>query len=325
MKSSISFTAAQDSAGRPNGSSPVAFSWVQSSILKFSPQGKFSLSFPPECPLQFHCLEFSLEHRLTPSCHDFLELVYVFEGQGRFLVEDRAFPMKTGDVLLVGCQQFHRIQADRRQRLRIIALHFLPELIHRPGGPVLDFEYLKPFHYRGAAFSHRIAAASPSSNLVLDRLQQIDREIRSTKRDYALAVKTYLLDILLVVSRHYQQESSPRVLPDRHLRDFDRLREVFGHVNHHFKEPLAHRDVAKLAGMSPTYFCRFFKTITGNTFTDYVLKLRLDFAIELLSGSAMTMTEIAYASGFSSHSYFDRVFKRLMGMTPLEFRHKLDA
>ena len=79
--------------------------------------------------------------------------------------------------------------------------------------------------------------------------------------------------------------------------------------------------MARLAHMSPQYFCRFFKTATGTTMTEYVL--RMDLAMEFLSGSAMSVTEIAYASGFSSHSYFDRVFKRLMGVTPQEYRRQL--
>ena len=57
--------------------------------------------------------------------------------------------------------------------------------------------------------------------------------------------------------------------------------------------------------------------------TEYILRLRVDLSADLLSNSAMSVTDIAYATGFSSHSYFDRVFKRLKGMTPLEYRRHL--
>jgi len=75
--------------------------------------------------------------------------------------------------------------------------------------------------------------------------------------------------------------------------------------------------------MSPAYFCRFFKGVTGTTLTEYVLRTRIDRGMEFLSNSSLSVTDIAYKTGFSSHSYFDRVFKRLKGVTPLEYRRRL--
>jgi AraC-like DNA-binding protein len=80
-----------------------------------------------------------------------------------------------------------------------------------------------------------------------------------------------------------------------------------------------------MAHMSPAYFCRFFKATTGDTATEYILRLRVDMSADLLANSAKSVTDIAYAVGFSSHSYYDRVFKRLMGMTPLEYRRQIPA
>lgn len=61
----------------------------------------------------------------------------------------------------------------------------------------------------------------------------------------------------------------------------------------------------------------------GTSVPEYVLKLRIDLAMEFLADGGMSVTEIAYAAGFSSHSYFDRLFKRCKGLSPLEYRRQL--
>jgi AraC family transcriptional activator of pobA len=296
------------------------FVWASSRTMRFTDQGEFPLTFPPECPFRHHCLEFSLEDRLTPSYHDCLEITFIYEGAGRFTVENRAYPVTAGDLVLVGKRQFHLMQADGTQPARIIALHFMPELVSQVGGPALDFEYVKPFHYRSAWFSHRIRAADMPEDLLLDRIRRIDQAIRQGGDGYPLAVKTYLIDILLEVSHHCRRSNPGWLRPDKSARDFDRLHAAIGYLNQHYPEPISLSLVAKLVSMSPNYFCRFFKDVTGHTLTDFVLRMRVDRAVELLSDSAMSVAEIAYQCGFSSQSYFGRVFKRLKGLTPQQYR-----
>jgi AraC-like DNA-binding protein len=315
-------------AGQP--SSPAAgttmaegFPWESSRALRFTPQGEYPLAFPPECPVRLHFFHFTVDHRLTPSYHDYLELALICDGQGCLVVEHQRYPVAPGDVLIIGSREFHLLQATHGQTLKAASLHFRPELIHAPGGSALDFEYLRPFHHRGDGFSHRIPRASLPEGLVLDRLTRIYQAIRAGGSAYPLAVKTYLNDILLELHRRQGDGRGPLVPRDRRVRDFERLREVLSHVRKNCPDPVSLRQVARMAHMSPNYFCRFFKAVTGHTLTEYVLRLRVDLAMEFLSSSAMSVTEIAYASGFSSHSYFDRVFKRLKGLTPVEYRRRL--
>jgi AraC-like DNA-binding protein len=298
-----------------------AFPWVSSRTLRFTPQGEFPLAFSPECPLLLHCLQFTGEHRLTPSYHEHLEISYVFEGRGAFVLESRRYPLQTGDVVVVGRREFHLIEAEFATPLRALSLHFMPEFVHPLGGSVLDFEYLRPFRHHGAHFSHRVPADQVPRDFVLDRLWRIHEETTARREDYPLAVKTQLCDLLFALSRHYRRAN---VQGEAHRpRDFERLREVFSHLRKNCHEPVSLQQMARLAHMSPQYFCRFFNAVTGHTLTDYVLRMRVDLAMEYLSSSALTVTEIAYAAGFSSHSYFDRVFKRLKGLTPLEYRRQL--
>ena len=270
-------------------------------------------------------MHFTGDYRLTPSHHDYLELTLLFEGRGVFTVENRQYSVSAGDVLLIASREFHLLEANQGCSVKAASIHFMPELLHAPGGPAIDLEYLRPFRYRTTAFSHQIAPGALPPNLVLDRIRRMHAEIQAGGEGYPLAVKTYLADILLEVARHHRRLGGEVVPQNRRVRDFERLREVFDHVRKSCAERILLSEVARMAHMTPNYFCRFFRAVSGSTFSEYVQRVRVDLATDLLAGGVMSVTDVAYAAGFSSHSYFDRVFKQLKGVTPQEYRSQLQA
>jgi two-component system response regulator YesN len=80
--------------------------------------------------------------------------------------------------------------------------------------------------------------------------------------------------------------------------------------------------VARSVNANPTYFSEKFKQVTGTNFVDYVARTRFDRARELLHNGDVPFSEIAFAAGFQSLSRFNRVFKRLSGKSPMQYRLK---
>ena len=91
-------------------------------------------------------------------------------------------------------------------------------------------------------------------------------------------------------------------------------------IDKNYAESLSLSSAAKAAHLSPVYFCRLFKRATGFGFSAYLARLRIDRAKSLLRDSALRVNEIALAIGFGSIPHFNRVFKRLVGKSPSEFR-----
>jgi len=88
--------------------------------------------------------------------------------------------------------------------------------------------------------------------------------------------------------------------------------------------PLAARDVAAELGMSESGFSRFFRRATGNTFTGFVNRVRVNRACQLLMESDRLVTHICYEVGFNNVANFNRRFLEIKGMTPTEFRREAD-
>jgi AraC-like DNA-binding protein len=83
--------------------------------------------------------------------------------------------------------------------------------------------------------------------------------------------------------------------------------------------------VARHAAISPFYLCKKFKEVTGLNFTDYVSRVRVEKARQLLSDPNQRVSEIAYQTGFQSLSHFNRCFKRITGQSPAACRAELQT
>ncbi len=94
-------------------------------------------------------------------------------------------------------------------------------------------------------------------------------------------------------------------------------------IDEHQAEDLSLAEVAKAVNCSTFYFCKMFKKTTGLHFTEYLARVRIEKAKNLLLNPNLRISEIAYEVGFQSLTHFNRVFRRLVGESPTEYRQKL--
>jgi len=97
------------------------------------------------------------------------------------------------------------------------------------------------------------------------------------------------------------------------------------YIQQHKSEPLHLAAVAQASGASVFHFCKVFKKSTGLKFTDYVARIRLEDAKTQLLNPGRRISEVAYDVGFQSLTQFNRMFKRIFGESPTEFRANLHS
>ncbi len=90
-----------------------------------------------------------------------------------------------------------------------------------------------------------------------------------------------------------------------------------------YSEALSLEQVAKAVNTSSFYFCKMFKRITGLNFTEYVSRVRIERAKNLLLNPNLRISEIAFEVGFQSLTHFNRVFRKMVGLSPTDYRGKL--
>lgn len=96
-------------------------------------------------------------------------------------------------------------------------------------------------------------------------------------------------------------------------------------IEEHHTEELSLGQVAKAVNTSIFYFCKLFRKVTSITFTEFVSRTRVEKAKNLLLNPNLRVSEIAFEVGFQSLTHFNRTFKRLMGLSPTEYREQLPS
>ena len=104
----------------------------------------------------------------------------------------------------------------------------------------------------------------------------------------------------------------------------DQVNALVNRIARDFAQPLSAADLAAELGMTESRFSRFFRRATGNTFTDFVNRIRVNRAGQLLMDTDRLVTHIGYEVGFNNIANFNRRFLEIKGMTPSEFRRQAD-
>jgi AraC-like DNA-binding protein len=101
----------------------------------------------------------------------------------------------------------------------------------------------------------------------------------------------------------------------------EKFNNIIDYMHMHYNEPLNTAQAAELAHLSECYFCRLFKMHTQESFTAYLNNIRIQKSIDLLKNSKMSITAVAATVGFNDVNYFCRIFRRIIGNSPQQYRN----
>lgn len=180
---------------------------------------------------------------------------------------------------------------------------------------------------KGKSFSRYISAFLNVHNkditiLSKDANSELARCFDNINNEYKTMQAGYEFNILgnlyLVLGQLFKSKSIlPCISNDSEM---SRVNDIFEYVERNYMNKITMKEVCKDNYISPSHFCRVFKNTTGKSFVDYLNFRRAYEAEKLLSKTNMTVTDIAFSVGFSTTSYFDRVFKKYYKISPSKYR-----
>jgi len=128
--------------------------------------------------------------------------------------------------------------------------------------------------------------------------------------------------LLTIFAQHLTMLSN-QVVVRRDNAELPAITKAKTYIQEHQAEDISLGDVAKAVCMSSYYFCKMFRKVAGVNFTDYLSRVRIEKSKNLLLNPNLRISEIAYEVGFQSLTHFNRVFKRIVGQSPTEYRAHL--
>jgi len=251
--------------------------------------------------------------------HPEVELTYISSSCGRRVVGDHVGSFEEGDLVLHGPNLPHVYLNDSRGSrskswARASVLQFGVDCL---GQKFDDMEEMKGIADLIERSTRGIRFLEESARRGARMLEELSKR-KGTRR---IVVFIELLDFLSNCEE-IEYLAGVSFLPLLNSRKQDRLNEVLSYIYKHQSEELRLTEIANFFGISPESFSRFFKKATGRSFVVFLNELRISQACWLLQQSDKTVVEICFAVGFLNLSNFNRRFKKIKGMTPLDYRKK---
>ena len=248
--------------------------------------------------------------------HVSAEIALPAKGRLQYSVQGASLTVAEGDVLFIPPRMTHSMRTPPDSARHLIL--FDPAPLQSLREPVLLRQALsEPILLR---------ADQPETALIREAAAELLRRydaggVSANLRCYGCLTEIYAL---LTEARARLRPAGPLAQADEDLIPESirqALGRVYDYVDSHYAEAITLDTAAASAGFSKFYFSRVFSRYTRMSFSQYVLKKRIDAASGLLCGTGMKLSDIARQAGFASLSTFNRVFRAQHGCTPTEFRN----
>jgi len=271
----------------------------------------------PTLPLQVYIRDPQPEFPL--HSHDFDELVIILKGTAMHAIDDHDFPVKSGDVFVIGQNREH--QYREMHGLALANILFDPEALRisdwdiraLPGFHALFS--LEPTFRTQHNFNSRLQLKEQQLNQVSERVHDLTRETDQRNPGYRVMARGLFMQLAVELSRAYS------ATPTAESTDLLRIGDAIAYIETHYAEKIQLDELAGISHLSARHFSRVFQQCMGRSPIDHLMHIRCRKAAELLKATNRTITDIAYECGFSDSNYFTRCFRKTMNQTPKQYRN----
>ncbi|APU69883.1 AraC family transcriptional regulator [Christiangramia flava] len=248
--------------------------------------------------------------------HPEIELVYVNGGSGKRQIGSHISYYRNGDLILIGSNLPHCAFTDSLTGHECeTVLQMKPDFLGEGFFTLTEMRSLQNLFERakkGIVFHG-------------DTKREIGKKIENLKNLDPFHRLLSLLEIFkaLEQTEKYTILNAQGFILETELQDNDRINVVFNFVKEEFQQSIPLEEISNKVNMTTPAFCRYFKKITGKTFTRFVNEYRLAHAAKLLHEKQISITEVCFESGFNNFSHFNKQFRKFTGKSPSTYRNEL--
>ncbi|MBS4203367.1 AraC family transcriptional regulator [Lederbergia citrea] len=268
------------------------------------------------------------EHNLPPMhCHDFIELIYVVDGEAQHVFENEAYSISTNHIFIINPGEFHTFHIEPGKKIELINCLFLPSILHDTWlkelgvSQSMDFYYIHPFLDMSDRFHHSLNLQGDYSFHVQSLLEYMIKEFESALIGFSSLIKLKLAELLIVLSRIYnEKETLMKNISSQYDERKLLVRRICGYLERHYDQKISTQTLCELFNISTRHLNRLFKQDTGLTVIEMIHKIRIEKAKQLLIKSNEKVIDVAIKVGYDDPAFFSRLFKRKIGCSPGRYK-----
>lgn len=253
--------------------------------------------------------------------HPEIQVTLIKQSSGILIAGDYIGRFEPGDVFIIGSNQPHVFRNDsiyfsKKKTAESITVFFDENTLGKEFWLQSELSSLQSF-FSESQFGYRILGSKQH------KMQEILLSLKDASGLKKLNLFIQLLDLL---STNQELQALSKTHPQRTIKSFDgsRLNKIIAYTFKESQRSIKLSEIAGVANMTVEAFCKYFKTRTGKTYINFLNEIRISKACKYLFLEDKTITEVCYESGFSNLSNFNRVFKRITGKTPKEYRQAVN-
>ena len=230
---------------------------------------------------------------IIESVMDYWDISYVIKGCGQYWINGQRIIVQAGDLMCVPQGSVRSAEYISENPMEVYSTNFRI-------APLSDKKAELPFPLIYNIGYHQD---------IVSLYQEFNSEWLQCKSGYRLKTRAIFM---LILNRFFEIiiYKKSAIITD------PRIREIVRYVTEHYSEPLTIGDMANMCGLNHVYFGTLFKQNTGYSFRQYLMKIRLNYAENMLMSGEYNVNEVSLACGFSDVCYFSREYKACKGMTP---------
>ena len=251
--------------------------------------------------------------------HEEIEIVLAVDGDTLVLCDEAEFLLHTGEMIFVNANVLHKLKRGQKGvPCRINSLLFSPEFISGFPQSIIQQRYVTPL-VRCAQLSEVLFSPNvPWQAEAIAHFNSAFEAFNSDRFGCEIIVQSELMRLLLVLLENQQDRICETPLTQN--KDAIRIKQMLGYIHEHYVEPLTVAQIAASSAISESECYRCFRKVLDSSPIDYLLQYRIRAAAGLLSGSDRSISDICFATGFNSPSYFAKVFRQELLISPRKYR-----
>lgn len=267
--------------------------------------------------------DFIFEHNKTKTCevsihlHDTYEIFMAMSENVLYNIEGFSYELKAGDIIITNEKELHRPIITNNEDYERIFLQFKPYAF----APFFndDYDALAIFKNRNLG-QNNLFPASEVKNMQVDKLfNDIEKLYNESSAKNLVLIKTLIVQMLVKLESIHVNSNE---WAESHLQINRRVASIINDLNESFSKPFSLEKLSERHYMDKYYLCHLFKENTGFSLLEYIQSKRIQHA-KMLIHQGVNITEASRLSGFEEYSNFYKTFKKLMKISPKDFKEKM--
>lgn len=267
-----------------------------------------------------HYYEFDKEFNFDGEVHDFWEMVYVDSGEVEIHADEKVYHLRQGNVIFHEPDEFHSIKSHN-EAANVFVISFV--CTSKAMSFFKDRQFAVP-----AKLRRNIGEITEEYFETFYPMSQSDTQLR-IKENPPIGgqqmIRTHLEQFLIMLMRSETDSRNMQIFPSKESMENHLVSEIINIIDESIYKKISVDEICQRLNYSRAYISKVFKTATGYTLLDYILKKKIHEAKKLIRDNGHNFTQISEMLAFENPHYFSTVFKRVTNMSPSEYKNSVTS